>query len=129
MTVWKEDGLGIQDAGDAGGDIQAGKAYSARYLHTTLHGRLITVTAYPVRGDSTTPEIPDGVIRLQVQTERMICRDPEDPGSTEVWSDIEYSDLPERFDIDYVSVEEAEYAARVYLETFRPALYLNWDGK
>ena len=129
VTVWKEDEFGILPAGDAGGDIQVGEAYSRRFHHATLHGRMITVTACPVQGDDTTPEIPNGVIRLQVQTELMVCTDPDDPGSTEVWSDIEYSDLPERFDVDYDSIPDAQASALAYLKQINPALHFNWDGR
>jgi hypothetical protein len=128
-TAWKDDGLGVTQAGDVGGEIQVGEAYSRRFVHSRLAGRAITVEAYGVQGDATTPDIPEGVIRLQVRTELVVATDPDDLGGTEVWSDYEYSDLPEHFDVDYTSVEAAETAARIYLRQLDPALHFNWDGK
>lgn len=128
-TVWKDDGNGVRAAGAVGGDIQVGEAYSRRFVHSRLAGRAITVQAYPVMGDSSTPEIPNDVIRLEVQTELMVATDPDDLGSTEVWSDYEYSELPEAFEVDYPDVETAELAARRYLKQLDPALHFGWDGR
>jgi hypothetical protein len=130
--TWREDGELIDNAGDINGDIQCGAAYERRFLHTTLPGRLVDIAAYPIKGDGSDP-MPDedAPIRLEVQTELMVCRDTDDPGGTAIWSDYTYTtgnDLPERFDVDYVSVEAAEAAARRYVEQFDPALHLSWDG-
>jgi len=128
-TVWKEDSVGITEAGDVGGDMQVGKALSRRFLHTSLYGRMITVTAFVEQGDGTDSRIPEGVIRLAVQTELMICTDQDDPGSTEEWCDYEYSELPERFAHDYAAVCDAEAAALIYLQQLDPGLHFSWDGK
>lgn len=130
-TVWKDDGNGvIGPAGDVGGDIQVGEAYSRRFVHERLAGRHIEVNAYPIKGDGTTPEPPeDAPIRLKIQTELMVATDPDDPGGTEVWSEYEYSELPEAFEVDYPDVETAELAARRYLKQLDPALHFTWDGR
>lgn len=129
VTVWKDDGYSVITAGSVGGDIQVGEAYSRRFVHHRLAGRAITVVAYPVMGDSTTPDIPDGVIRLEVRTELMVATDPDDLGGTEAWSEYEHSDLPEHFDVDYTSVEAAETAAQVYLRQLSPDRDFTWDGR
>lgn len=127
---WREDGVLCQDAGDAGGDNQWGVAASRRFIHTQLPGRVIDIIAYPIRGDGTTPDpAPDAPIRLEWQTWITVCRDVEEPGATEVWADVEYSDLPERFDGDYRSVEAAEQGARALVRSFDPDRHIGWDGK
>jgi hypothetical protein len=129
-SIWKDDGHGITEAGDVGGDIQVGRAFSRRFVHSRLAGRHIEVRCYPIKGDGMTDHVPEDVIRLEVQTELMAATDPEDPGGTEVWSDLAYEDaLPEAFDLDYLSVEKAEEAAQRYLKQLDPALHFTWDGK
>lgn len=129
-SIWKDDGHGIIEAGDVGGDIQAGKAYCRRFVHSRLACRAITVEAYPIKGDGSTPEPSvDAPIRLEVKTELMVATDPNDLGSMEAWSDYEYSELPEHFDVDYLDVETAELAARRYLNQLDPARDFTWDGK
>lgn len=127
-TVWKDDGHGIVEAGDVGGDVQAGKAYSRRFVHERLAGRHIEVRAYPVyEHDMGDPDNPS--VRLEVQTELMVATDPDDPGGTEVWSDLEYSDLPEKYDREYSSATAAGAAALGYLRQLDPALHFTWDGR
>lgn len=127
---WREDGVMCEDAGDHGGGIQTGRAFSRRFAHTKLPGRLFEVIAYPVKGDGTTamPD-EDAPIRLGYQAWMTVCRDVEDPGGTEVWSDIEYSDLPERFDHDFETVEKAEGHAKALVRSFDPDRFIGWDGK
>jgi hypothetical protein len=127
-TVWKDDGLGIIEAGDVGGDIQIGRAFSRRFVHSRLAGRAITVDACPVANNQPDPGA-EPTISLDVRTELMVATDPEDLGGTEVWSDLEYSDLPEAFDRPFATVEKAELAAMLYLKQLDPALHFSWDGK
>lgn len=127
-SIWKDDGHGITTAGDVGGDIQAGEAYSRRFVHTRLAGRHIEVHAYPVANCQPDPGA-EPTISLEIQTELMVATDPDDPGGTEVWSDLEYSDLPERYERTYPSVEAAEEAAQEYLRTLDPARDFTWDGR
>lgn len=127
-SIWKDDEHGISRAGDVGGDIQIGEAYSRRFVHSRLAGRHIEVSAYPVANNQPDPGA-EPVISLEIQTELMVATDPDDPGGTEVWSDLEYSDLPERYERTYPSVEAAEEAAQEYLRTLDPARDFTWDGK
>jgi hypothetical protein len=123
---WEHDGSMIVDAGDIGGDVQVGMAASQRFLNTRLGGRVYDVSAYPVEKT----EGPDNekVIVLEVQTQMTVCTDVTQPGDTEKWADIEYSDLPERYDITYGTVELAEAAAQELIRTFDPDRYIGWDG-
>lgn len=94
MDYWRPHGT-VSVAGDIGGDIQAGEAYEKRFIHPKFAGRLVVVAVYPVFGDGSNPMPPDvTVISLQVQIEYMICRDVDDPGSTEEWADYRYMSVP-----------------------------------
>lgn len=126
---WKRGDILFEDAGDIGGDVQIGKSYSIRFYHAHLPGRLVTVAAYPIRTKNYTGEYGDAdeVITLEQQTEVMICGDVQDPGSTERWSEVEYTALPERFDGVYATVKEAERAARQLITQTRPE-HIDWDG-
>lgn len=138
-SEWVEHGPLFEDAGDHGGDVQVGKAYSRRFRHTSLPGRLYTVTAYPIQAEgliSTGYRDPldpsrivkdDPPIRLEWQSELMVCRSTDDPGGTEVWSDYGYPDLPERFDGTYPSVLAAEVDARQLVRSMEPH-HIGWDG-
>lgn len=125
---WQEHGPMHEGGDDSGGDIQCGTAYERRFLHTKLPGRVFELTAYPIMGDGTDERHPEGVIRIQQQICTTICRDVDDIGNTEEWSEYSYPELPERFDIDFTSMELAQEAARIYVETFDPE-HINWDGK
>lgn len=126
---WREQGSLFEDDGQPGGDAQSGKAYSRRFVHTKLPGRLFTVYAYPITGDGTDDRHPEGVTRIEQQAEMMICRNIEDPGSTEVWSEYTYDDLPEHFDRDCGDIKSAERLAKLLIETFDPDRFIGWDGK
>ena len=41
-SIWKDDDHGIVEAGDVGGDIQVGKAYSRRFVHSRLERPEVT---------------------------------------------------------------------------------------
>lgn len=125
---WREAHPLIADAGECGGDIQVGVASSRRFHHLLLPGRVFDVTAYPVQGDGTTPQpAPGAPIRIQVQYQLTVCKDVEDPGGTEVFADIIYPQLPERFDVDFVDISAAEKAARLLVQLHGPE-HIGWDG-
>lgn len=124
-SPWAEHGVLFEDAGTFGGDVQVGRSYSRRFVRADMPGRLITVCAYPIEAQG--PGDDEKSITLEMQTELMVCRDVDDPGSTEVWSDAEYSDLPERFDVVFTSVELAENMARALVRSMEP-YHLGWDG-
>lgn len=117
--VWQEKDDLFKDAGDTGGDVQVGKAYSRRFFNPDLPGRLVTMCLYPIREEGS------AVVGVQMQTEFMICRDTEDPGSTEEWSDYRYVDLPI---IGFGTVEQAELSCMEVLPKYDPAKIV-WNGE
>jgi hypothetical protein len=58
------------------------------------------------------------------QVEFLLCTDPTDPGGTEVWSDIQYHDYPDR----YVNADVAERVARQMAED-ASCEAVTWDGR
>jgi hypothetical protein len=61
---------------------------------------------------------------VQAQWEFLICSDPSDPGGSEVWSDVRFSDYSDRFP----TAEMAEQLALGLAETADGA-GLRWDGR
>lgn len=120
--TWRPDDTGVSDGGDCGGDIQAGDSYSVRLVRSDLPGSLITITFYPVQYDET-----PGEFVVQRQVEWMVCDDPTDPGSTEVWSDEARDDVDAGiFDTVGKAETEAHDAAEYVLAN--PSIY-TWDGQ
>lgn len=123
--MWIRSGEIWADDGNPGGDEQVGKAASIRFVNPDLPGRMVTIYAYPHA-----PEGDDGHdlenLGVDTATEYMICRDLEDPGSTEEWSTYQYGTLdtaPLRAD---VSVAESV----AYLWTsVRKGDEIGWDGE
>jgi len=117
---WQTDGSGLQPGGEAGGDIQAGPAWSIRYRLAGRAGAMITRTCYP----ACYAEQP-GTFFVQVETERLVCADPADPGRTEIWADLRYDDLPGI----YPAAAEAEAAAcRAAVALLGDGASQDWDG-
>ena len=123
MKGWQADGTGIVSNGDCGGDGQRGDSYSVRFRHPDLPNAIITCSAYAAEDTDRNP----GEFFVQVQTEYIICTDPEDPGSTETWSDYSYDDEDGRI---WDTAGEAEEAARQRAaEELGDAESLEWDGE
>ena len=122
-ATWHPYSTDVESGGDTGGDIQVGKdSYSVTFIRDDKRGSLLTVTFYPVAY----PEAPRE-FAVQRQVEWMVCDDPSDSGGTEVWSDVEYTDLEDAW---YASAGQAEAAAR---DSARAVLadgspYWGWDG-
>ena len=106
--TWRELGNGPSPAGDVGGDAQEGDAFSrcwAAELPNGLFAR-IEMAFYVQRKDrrpmlgipSDLPE-PEP-LSISRQIEYMVCRDPEDAGTTEVASETEQDDPYEWFDTE-----------------------------
>jgi hypothetical protein len=119
---WQPDGTGIVSNGDCGGDMQRGDSYSVRYRNPGLPSAVITRAAYAAEDDGN-----PGDFFIQVQTEWLICDDPEYPGDTETWSDITYDDEDARI---WDTAGEAEEAARQRAaEELSDAESIGWDGE
>lgn len=134
--VWKLDANGLmEDDGQLGGDTQVGKACSIRLENRELDeevggGRvhLVTVHVYPEGSErlETPGEVDPTSLSLVMQTEFMVCTDRDDPGSSEVWSDLQYDTLDTR---TFRSIAEAENAALGVLARFDPERDIHWDGE
>lgn len=126
--------------GTVGGD-GASWAYSARWARKLENGNtaLITQYFYPVDLrerlsesdlEKYNEELGEETQLWEVEgyVEYLICTDPEDPGSTEVWSDIEYDDM-----IDILKYSENRARTECYrkcmdaIDNF--SLYFNWSGE
>lgn len=121
---WVEKGT-ILNAGDVSPDYQVGEAFNRRFYHPDKPGRLMTVSFYGVRVPNS--DLPEGFeYGIEKHTEYMICRDIEDPGSTEEWSEPAYDPIDGYTSLD--TVEEAETEARKELEKL-DAGDLVWNGE
>jgi len=103
--TWVRDqhGGGVLPGGDVGGDAQLSESFSVRFQRRDHPGALVTFYYYAALDldDLTT-------IYVERQGELLACTDPDDPGSTEVWSDCRYEAVQRGFS----SVEAATAAAR-----------------
>jgi hypothetical protein len=103
--LWVPDqrGGGVLPGGDVGGDAQLDESFSVRFWHRDRAGALVTFYYYAALDidDLTT-------VYVERQTEYLVCADPADPASTEVWSDSRYETVQR----DLGSVEAATAAAR-----------------
>jgi hypothetical protein len=143
MTDFTEHESGLDtDAGDVGGDVQAGPAISRRFQKQLADGNWAVVTEYAFAslqdGEEGKPVRPEGApwggdelensyrqYDVTNMTEFLVCRDPEDAGGTEVWSDYTY---------DYPSATgfNTETAATEWATGFIKRLTTDlypWDGE
>jgi hypothetical protein len=81
VTGWTRVEPAAAEAGDCGGDAQTGEAWSARWIRQLPDGSwgVVDRTFYPA-------DVGDGPY-VERQTSYVICTNPDDPGSSEVWSD------------------------------------------
>lgn len=79
--AWRSSG-GIQPGGDVGGDYQVSDAHSVRFIRPDLPGSLITDSWYVEKDEKSR------AYWVRCQVEFMLCRDPADPGSTELWAGV-----------------------------------------
>lgn len=119
-VTWTPDGTGVVDGGQVAGD-QIGLSYSVRYIRPDLPGSMITITWFVVQ------KLP-GHFDIERETEWLVCRDPADPGGTEIWSDTEYDDVPT---LGFGTLAAAEAEARRHAEDglHTAAEYDTWDGE
>lgn len=100
--TWTEDPVGLmEDAGDIGGDVQAGPAFERRFVLGPVTGGDLTEPQYLVVDVAAYASEWPTFVELgkdregaeygwDEQTQVTVCTDPSDPGGTEVWADIEY---------------------------------------
>lgn len=111
---------GPRDDGDVGGDIQIGTAWGRSWVRTTPgvpdHWSVLSSTYYLAAAP------PDSTERfIQQQVERLICTDPNDPGSSEVWSETDHTDLSD-------TRPATDELAREFSREDSPD-DLGWDGR
>jgi hypothetical protein len=110
--TWVRDqrGGGVLPGGDVGGDTQLDESFSVRFHHRHQPGAMVTFTYYAALDldDLTT-------ISVERQTELLVCTDPADPGSTEVWSDYRYETLRRGFGSAEAATAAARRAAEAHL--------------
>ncbi len=89
---WQRVQPDVCNAGDVGGDVQVGEAYNVRWQRMLPDGNtaMITESTYRALNDLNNP---DGPTHMERQTEYLVCSDPADPGSTELWSDARYATI------------------------------------
>lgn len=128
---WKADGTGVyEDASDTiGGDIQATRSFSVRYINDGFPdgdppGRVVTVYFYGVDPGLLNDE-PTGKYHVECVEERIVCRDVTQPGDTEEWADMRYETVPGP---THTSLEAAEKRARNVARRHQ-ATWLKWDGR
>lgn len=145
---WKADGSGVMSDGSVGGDIQAGEAWSVRFVpafeQPNADGEYAVVTEYWYATDDWSgnrdrwiqdiePQGNDDEIEhrwnhrfgVQCMIEFVLCKDLDDIGSTEVWSDYQYYD-----DALYYSLERAqeESKSRAQSSERQNGWDIMWDG-
>ncbi len=84
MSGWVRADPPVFAGGNVGGDAQVGEAYSARWTRSLPDGTWGVVDRVFYVADT-----GDGPY-MECQTEYLICTDPADPGSSEVWADARY---------------------------------------
>lgn len=95
----------VAAAGHVGGDTQVGEAWSARWIRELPDGtwgvvdRIFYVAC-----------VDEPHMYLQCQSVYLICTNPGDPGSSEIWSDARYDTEPGD-PTDYNARLSAQHAA------------------
>lgn len=84
MSGWVRADPAVFAGGDVGGDAQIGEAWAARWIRQLPDGTWGVVDRVFYVADT-----GDGLY-VECQTEYLICTDPADPGSSEVWADARY---------------------------------------
>lgn len=130
---WKADDPAVyEDASDTiGGDRQVTKSYSVRYHHDGFPngdppGRVVTVYFYGV--DAVNDPGVDGLsgeYRVEMCEERIVCRDPLQPGDTEEWADMRCELVRGP---THTSLERAQARAKDMAYRHR-ATWIAWNGR
>lgn len=117
MAQFVEQGTIDLDAGDVGGDIQATKAVSRRFVRDDGDGAFTVLDVYAF-GTEEPDYDNDGpnVIDMVAQFWYTECTDPTNPGSSETSGDIEYL-YP--YDVSPVDLEQARNWAEGFIRTIR----------
>lgn len=120
--AWRPSG-DVQPGGDVGGDHQVSDAYSVRFIRPDLPGSLITDYWYVERDER------DGSYDVRCQIEFLLCRDPADPGSTELWAAVAYDEDSDPRDYAelHTAIGSAQQLAAV--DVVGGAGRIRWNGR
>lgn len=88
MTWRRREPLIFDGDGQPGGESQISEAYSARWTCPLVDGLTAVVTRYYYVAAEVGP------LRVEEQTEYLVCTDPSEPGGTERASDYGYRTVP-----------------------------------
>lgn len=126
--VWIPDPDATMYDSDVGGDEQATRSFDRRFWHRDQHGVLLNVAFYGVdvryRRNNPPPENEPPEYQVCAQYEFMVCSDPNDPGGTEIWSDVRYATDERR---TYTDPDEVTEAARAAALAYEPT-NIYWEG-
>jgi hypothetical protein len=125
-VTWKRDEQGVMKGGWVGGDNAVDEAWSVRFIADGEPAdglrALIDSNWYVEQLPEHTAESPAfGVVNM---TQYTLCTNLDDPGLTEVWSDITYEDGA----LVYTTIEAAEATAKANAEGESGDDY-GWDGR
>ncbi len=85
--VWERREPPVMQSGDIGGDVQVSDSFDARWFIRLMDGTwaLVTSTYYRAKADGRT--------YMERQDEYLVCGDLNDPGGTEIASEVIYHDI------------------------------------
>lgn len=138
-TNWRVDDDGLLDCGgDVGGDAQATESWTFRFVQKVEpdDGLHAIITEYWYGEDLNVfqgrdlDEDAEPQFTVGGYAEITVCRDLDDPGSTEVWSDIERDGFDDADVRIYSTAEAAHEAAKraAQRSLSMPYAWL-WDGR
>jgi len=122
VNGWQPDGTGITQSSDSKADDQIGDFHVVRFRRPGLPNAVVTCKSYAYAG---VPAVP-GAFYVATEIEHLICADPDRPGETATWHDIER----DYEDGTWPTPAEADGAARETAEAWlRSAEPTDWDGQ
>lgn len=125
--MWREIGT-LDDRGDVGGDLQAGRAYSRRFARQLDGGEFAVIDIHYVaaRDDEFTAGARLNEFWVHLDVEYLLCTDPSRPGDTEMWSNG-YGYGGDRRQHVFRAAGEAERRAKRLAQAIRPR-DITWNG-
>lgn len=127
MSAWILDESGVIDSGDIGGDGQLTDAPSVRLHLLGSPGSMITISFYGQVHDPNTGDPFDEPLEICEHVELVVCRDPADPGGTEVWADLRYTVIAAEVPREGLAERALVYAEYLALDP-RCGSLVRWDG-
>lgn len=120
---WTEHKSMFSDAGDIGGDLQAGNSYNRRWYVERPNGERALIDAYTFPAFFDEDDEKDKRRLIGWNIEFMVCTDLDDPGGSEVWAEGTHAIVGEEIETPGI----ADAAAKLLLEHLDPNM-LDWCG-